>query len=121
MMKMYDVCFLDDFKDLLKEVNTNYYGMLDQIIASKGRTFFGTFFSTLSGYIVRMRGYAAAKNMLRENWNGGLNNTFYFVPVARKMEMSRFTAIRKLYFSREFPVSWRDIDKSVMSMEVELL
>ena len=98
---------------MLEGINTNYYGMIDQIVASKGRTFLGTFYSTLSGYAVRMRGYTKAREIINESWDGGLNDTFYFVPIARKMEMSNFTAVRKLYFSREFPVSWRSINKSL--------
>lgn len=62
--KHYDVVFLDDFKDQIKGINPNFYGMLDQLIASKGRVFFGTFFSTLSGYVNRMRGYYIAKHRL---------------------------------------------------------
>jgi len=33
----YDVTFLDDYMDLIKDVNPNYYGMLDQLVAYKGR------------------------------------------------------------------------------------
>lgn len=33
----YDILFLDDFKKELEGVNTNYYGMIDQLIASRGR------------------------------------------------------------------------------------
>ena len=35
----YNVYFLDDFMHLLKGLNKNYYGMLDQRIASRGRIF----------------------------------------------------------------------------------
>ena len=45
----YDVLFLDDFKDQLKDVNPNYFGMIDQLVASRGRIFFGCFFSTFTG------------------------------------------------------------------------
>lgn len=33
----------------------NYFGMIDQLVASKGRIFFGCFFSTFTGYIIRIR------------------------------------------------------------------
>ena len=49
----YTITFLDDYKDLLNGVNPNYYGMLDQLVAYKGEIFFGTWFSTLSGFINR--------------------------------------------------------------------
>lgn len=29
----YDVLFLDDFMDVIKDVDTNYYGMIDQLVA----------------------------------------------------------------------------------------
>jgi hypothetical protein len=49
----YDVVFLDDFLDVIPTVNTNYYGMIDQLVAYKSRVFFGTWWSTLSGYVNR--------------------------------------------------------------------
>lgn len=49
----YDVVFLDDFMDALGHVNTNYYGMIDQLVASRGRVFFGCWFSTFTAYINR--------------------------------------------------------------------
>jgi hypothetical protein len=52
----YDVLFLDDFKDILEGVNTNYYGMIDQLVASRGDVFLGCWHSTFTGFIMRMRG-----------------------------------------------------------------
>jgi hypothetical protein len=85
----YDVVFLDDFMDELKDVNTNYvsrpllaysnkvglaispralliskYGMLDQLIASRGRYFFGCWFSTFTVSQIRMRVMARLINCL---------------------------------------------------------
>ena len=31
-----DICLLDDFADKIKSLNSNYFGIIDQIIASKG-------------------------------------------------------------------------------------
>jgi hypothetical protein len=50
-----------------KDINPNYLGMLDQIICAKGGFFVGTWFSTFSGYITRMRGYMGYAD----------NSTFY--------------------------------------------
>jgi hypothetical protein len=44
----YDVVFLDDFVSALGDVNTNYYGMIDQLVASRGRNFLGCWFSTFT-------------------------------------------------------------------------
>jgi hypothetical protein len=37
----------------------NYVGMLEQIVAAKGRIFVGTWYSTFTGYINRMRGVSS--------------------------------------------------------------
>jgi hypothetical protein len=42
----YHLLFLDDFRHLLQDVNTNFYGLIDQLVASRSRTFFGCWFST---------------------------------------------------------------------------
>ncbi|KAL7533499.1 LOW QUALITY PROTEIN: hypothetical protein ACHAWF_004518 [Thalassiosira exigua] len=52
----YDVVFLDDFRHVLPGINTNYYGMIDQLVAYKSRVFYGTWWSTLSGYH-KLEGY----------------------------------------------------------------
>lgn len=78
----HDVAFLDDFKHLLKGINTNYYGMLDQLVASKGRVFYGTWWSTLSGYVNRMRGYYITKHKL-EGHEDGTMESYYFFPLDR--------------------------------------
>lgn len=43
----YDLVFLDDFHDeALVGINTNYYGMIDQLVATRSRIFYGCWFST---------------------------------------------------------------------------
>ena len=83
--------------------------MLDQLIASKGRTFVGTYYSTFTGYINRMRGYSSTKTNL-EGSKEGIINSYYFVPKGRKEAMKHYTAVKGPYFAREFPTSWYDID-----------
>lgn len=41
LRERFHVYFLDDFLHLVPDLNRNYYGMLDQRIASRGRTFIG--------------------------------------------------------------------------------
>ncbi len=36
-------------------------GMIDQVVCTRGEVFVGTWFSTFSGYITRMRGYLGYK------------------------------------------------------------
>merc|ERR1719491_664217 len=110
--KHYHVYYLDDFKHLYANLNTNYYGMLDQLIASRGRTFVGTFYSTFTGYINRMRGYHSQKQKL-EGYERGVINSFYFFPKHKKGAYQRYEKVGQPFFAREFPVSWRDIDKGI--------
>eukprot|EP01035_Chromulina_nebulosa_P018978 gene18978-24790_t len=51
--------YLDDYIDTagLVDINPNYLGMIDQVVCTRGTQFIGTWFSTFSGYITRMRGY----------------------------------------------------------------
>jgi len=104
----YKVLFLDDFKDELNGLNTNYYGMVDQLISSRGRLFFGTWFSTFSGYINRMRGYHANKRK-EDGWENGVTKSWYFTP-QNKYEMQLFMSVREPIWCREFPTAWRNID-----------
>ena len=61
--------YLNDFIELaeLKGINPNYLGMIDQVVCTRGEKFVGTWFSTFTGYITRMRGYM-----------GYPSNTVYF-------------------------------------------
>jgi len=111
----YDVVFLDDYKELLTGINGNYYGMLDQLIASKGRVFFGTWWSTLSGYVNRMRGHYIAKHKL-EGYEDGTMESYYFFPDERKEQMKKYYPVKKPIYMREFPTSWLDIDKGIEEM-----
>jgi hypothetical protein len=113
----YDLCYLDDFKHLLPEINTNYYGMLDQIIAAKGRVFFGTWHSTFTGYINRMRGYHATKEFL-PGYEMGVMESYYFVPPLQKDAMKHYMPIHGAHFNREFPTAWRDIDRGIDELHI---
>merc|ERR1711935_32641 len=101
----YDLLFLDDFKEELKGVNTNYYGMVDQLVASKGRIFFGCFFSTFTGYIMRLRGYHSVKANLPGNEDGVLPNSYYYATRDNKFIMQKYTVLRGGFFNREYPTS----------------
>jgi len=112
LAKVYDVSFLSDYGDLIKGLPTSYYGMVDQVIASKGRIFFGTWFSSFSGYINRMRGYHSVRDRL-EGYKDGVTLSWYFYPDDRHEEMREYRSVRRPIYMREFPTSWRDIDKGI--------
>lgn len=117
LKKHYNIRFLDDFKEELKEVNSNYFGMIDQLVASRGRVFFGCWFSTFTGFINRIRGYRAAKDKLPGYESGALPTSFYYATIAHKFEMSEYVPMRTGFFNREFPTSWRDLDKGIKELQ----
>ena len=112
LFKKYRVIFLDDFVHLIPGVNTNYYGMIDQLVASRGRFFFGCWFSTFTGYINRIRGYVVGKYRLPGH-KDGLIQSYYYALAEHKLKMREYYPVKKSFYAREFPVSWRDIDFGV--------
>ena len=52
----YDIIYLDDFKHLISDNNVNYDGMVEQISCAHSGVFYGTWFSTFSGYIIEYEG-----------------------------------------------------------------
>mmetsp|Transcript_9257 Transcript_9257/g.20452 ORF Transcript_9257/g.20452 Transcript_9257/m.20452 type:complete len:370 (-) Transcript_9257:670-1779(-) len=108
----YDVFFLDDFKHLIPDLNTNYYGMLDQVVCYRSLVFHGTFFSSFTGYINRIRGYYNSKYQ-KGRYEEGVLDSWYFYPPDRVEEMRMYKSVRPPYYMREFPVGWRDLDKGL--------
>lgn len=110
--KHYNVYFLDDFKHELEGVNTNFYGMLDQRIASRGRRFIGTYYSTFTGYINRMRGYHSQMDKA-DGWDQGIIDSWYYVPLYQKDALRKYQPVNNPMWAREFPVAWRDLDNGI--------
>jgi len=113
LKKHYNVVFLDDFHDqALMGINTNFYGMIDQLVATRSRTFFGCWFSTFTGYINRIRGYHADEERL-PGYESGIVNSWYYALPDRFDHMQRYHPVKKSFYAREFPTSWRLIDQTL--------
>lgn len=112
MTTYWDVLFLDDFKDLLGGIDKTHFGMIDQLVTSKGRTFFGCWFSTFTSYITRLRGYHSQNNEDEGYEQGLLPTTFYYALKDHKTKLHEYWPIKKLFYAREFPTAWRTIDLS---------
>jgi hypothetical protein len=97
----HEVRFLDDYWDMAKldKLDSYFLGMVDTIVASHGRAFAGTWFSTFSGYINRMRGYLGYS--IKDSW-------YSFLP--KKEAVREWTYPEPNYPSREWPVGWTAID-----------
>lgn len=118
MRKHWDIVFLDDYLDLVKGLNPSTYGMLDQLVTSRGRVFFGCWFSTFSSYVNRLRGYHSQKNKLPGHESGIIDSYYYALP-DRKLAMREFFPVKQAFHAREFPRSWMNIDAGVDMTELQ--
>lgn len=106
----YHVFFLNDFKSELSGVNSNFYGMIDQLVASRGKRFFGCWHSTFTGFINRIRGYHS-QNLKLAGWeHGELPDTYYYVPTDSLKAMHKYAPLLGAPFNRENPTAWRNLD-----------
>ncbi|KAL7455629.1 hypothetical protein ACHAWC_007164 [Mediolabrus comicus] len=110
LREVYDIKFIGDFGELLSGINPQFFGLAEQLVASRARVFYGTYYSTFSAYIVRLRGYYSVKENQPGHMSGSLQNT-YFLPTQWKNEMATYQAIHVPFYAREFPIAWRDIDR----------
>jgi hypothetical protein len=96
------VYYLDDFfKKLgLANVNPNFLGMIDQVACTQGEVFVGTWFSTFTGYITRLRGYLGHPES--SNFFGDKNHRDRY----QKYETPKFP-----FYMREWQESFLNIDE----------
>lgn len=101
-------------------------GMIDTILASRGRVFFGTWFSTFTGYIVSIAFWnfyyhfirwliitlVNLKNRMR-GYNGFPGNTSYYGQLDRKFSMHHWESPDKVLTAREWPTGWVGIDGDI--------
>jgi hypothetical protein len=97
---------MDDFKDEMQGVNT-----IEQLVASRGRIFFGFFFSTFTGYMNRIRGYHSVNAKEPGYEQGELPTTYHYATIDKKHLMHK---------SSDFPTSWRDINQGIGSLRTAL-
>jgi len=95
--------FLEDFNELgeLKNINPNFLGMIDQVVCTRGRHFFGTWFSTFTGYITRMRGYMGYPD--NTTWYGDKKHRDRF----QVYELPKFP-----FYMRENSIAWFGIEEN---------
>ena len=107
----YNLYFASDFRQKhLAGVNPGHLELVQQLVCARSETFIGTFYSSFSGYINRMRGYYSTREE-SEGFEEGTINSYYHSPTTMKKEMRTYRAIRKPFHIREWPASWRDIDR----------
>jgi len=90
--------------------------MIDQLVVSRGERFFGCWFSTFSGYIMRLRGYHSQLEMGERGPNavafgeGKLPNSYYYALDGDRDKMHDYWPVKPVFYAREFPISWRAVD-----------
>lgn len=89
--------FLKDYltAGVLKDSNPNVHGMVESIVCSRSKRFAGTWFSTFTGYIHRLRGYH------------GLGEASYFHSTGHVTQPQSPKSIGH-GFAREFRAGWTD-------------
>jgi hypothetical protein len=112
MAKHYDLVFMDDHMDLLKGMDRNLFGMVDQLVVSRGRTFFGCWFSTFTGYINRIRGYHSDKDHA-PGYELGILDSYHYALAVNKDMLRSYWPIKRAFYAREFPAAWRHLDADV--------
>ena len=93
---------LSDYLDVasLRGLNPNYLGMLDQVVCAGGQVFVGTWYSTFTAYITRMRGYL-----------GHADNSTWFGDKAHRERFQKYELPRFPFYMREFPIAWHNIEE----------
>jgi hypothetical protein len=108
LLSRYRLKFLSDYKDLakLEDLDPNFIGMIDVVIASRGRQFVGTYFSSFSAFIGRLRGY-----------HGISGKKMHYGHLSRMNETHSWVKPHSSYSAREFPVGWVAIDGDIEATE----
>eukprot|EP00804_Cyclotella_cryptica_P016037 CCRYP_004193-RB/>CCRYP_004193-RB protein AED:0.04 eAED:0.04 QI:1389/1/1/1/1/1/4/213/543 len=106
---VFDVKYLGDFSSEISSINPNCFALVEQIVASRSRVFIGTFYSSFSAYIMRLRGYYSVKEH-RDGYKSGRLRDTYYIPSKYKNVMRMYQSVQPPFFARDFPPAWRDID-----------
>jgi hypothetical protein len=93
----HDLRFLDDYYEEagLANLDKHFMGMVESIVSARGRLFVGTWHSTFSSYIMRLRGYYGMSKV---------SNYYNYRP--RWLWMHKWVYPNGNYAAREFPIAW---------------
>ena len=85
----------------------------------KLRSHSGTWFSTYTGYINRIRGYIHDVKK-KPGFEEGVIDSWYHVLPDRFDHMRTYYPIKKSFYAREFPTAWRLIDTNLEEFHKEV-
>lgn len=62
---------------------------------------------------MRIRGYHSVKDKAPGYEDGILPTSYYYATKEKKLIMHTYSALKGGFFNREYPTSWRDINKGI--------
>jgi hypothetical protein len=97
LAKYHELRYLENYteKANLSNLDNHFMGMVESIVASRGRLFVGTWHSTFTGYIMRLRGYYGVSKV---------SNYYNYRP--RWLWMHKWMYPGGTYAAREWPIAW---------------
>jgi hypothetical protein len=95
--------------DILK-MDKNVIGMVEQVIAANAHTFVGTYLSTFTGFITRMRGY----------YRDGRYARTYYTTKNHVNNLHKQTKIVGPFWAREFETAHKQIDDDAVVKQKQL-
>lgn len=104
---------LRNFITDISRVDPKFYGMIDQVVASRSEVFLGTYFSSFTNGINRLRGYHTQKSQQPKSKQNGAIGSYYAAPKGKEGDMRVYKAVSKPFQAREYPLAWRSIDSGV--------
>jgi hypothetical protein len=111
LRKDYQLYFASDFAGVFDSLLPWYKEMVEQLICARGRNFVGTYYSSFSAYINRLRGYLSERD--NPDADGEVATSYYASPVNMQKDMKTYRALRRPFTMREWPTAWRDINHGV--------
>lgn len=105
LRRHHQLFFFEDFAEEagLNALDPNFYGMIEQLVAAHGRTFTGTWFSTFSAYVCRLRAYYGKPD----------EACFYYSPQPKLYAFQKWEMPSHAFYPREWPLAWEAIDEEV--------
>jgi hypothetical protein len=93
--------FLRDYVDEVAGLPNDWLGLVEQVVLAHGRTFTGTWFSTFSAYVCRLRGYYATH---------GDETCYVYAPDSKRFDFAAWKMPSHAFYPREWALAWEGID-----------
>jgi GDP-fucose protein O-fucosyltransferase len=112
----YNLIFLHDCQTMVEEmkIHPQLWGLVEQLVASRGRFYFASTFSTFGSYIARLQGYHLAQENAPNIVETGSIATWPMDNLEDFHYMTNYNTLKKSLWAREFPTCWRDLHRGIV-------